>query len=65
MIIKYTEQVMHDATAHHTLTDAQPVVLLSSLNTEHDIISYGTPFGQYGSAALAVPPLPLWQGSIS
>ena len=63
--LEYTKQVMHNATAHHSLTDAQlvpeqrspfpgqlpPVYTL-------DMTSHGMeyPFGQFGSASLAVFP---------
>ena len=63
--LDYTKQVVHNVIAHHSLTDAQlvpeqqstppgqlpPVYILG-------MISYGMeyPFGQFGSAVLAVSP---------
>ena len=59
--LEYTKQVMHSTVAHHSLTDAQLVpeqrsAPLPGLYTGHDIIWYGIPLCQFGSAALAVSP---------
>ena len=79
MIIEYTKQAMHNAIAHHLLTDAQSVPeqwpLASfppSLYTEHDIIWYGISLWPVGVSCpgcvlsqLLVPPQPSrWQGSM-
>ena len=60
MIREYTKQVMHSTIAHKLLTDAQPLPKLwPSLANYYTLsmMSYGLeyPFGQSGSAVLAVP----------
>ena len=55
---------MYDAIAHHQLTDAQPIPEqqpcppASSPQFLFSMTSYGMeyPFGQFGTAVLAVPP---------
>ena len=63
--LEYTKQVMHNAIAHHSLTDAQLVPEQRSLHPGQlppvyilGMTPYGLeyPFGQFGSAALAVSP---------
>ena len=62
--LEYTKQVMHNAIAHHPLTDAQSVPEHQSLPAPLFLIyilgmtSHGMeyPFGQLGSAVLAVSP---------
>ena len=63
--LDYTKQVMHNAIAHHLLTDAQLVLEQQSTPPSQlppvyilGMMSYGTeyPFGQFGSAVLAVSP---------
>lgn len=40
--LEYREQALHSATAHHLLTNAQPVPKLSpALCAQHDAIRYG------------------------
>ena len=62
--LEYTKQVMHNAIAHRSLTDAQSVPKQRPLPTQlppvHilDMTSHGReyPFGQFRSAVLAVSP---------
>lgn len=64
MIKEYTKQVMHNAIAQHQLTNAQPVPKQQSRPPANlrsflfIMTSYGIeyPFGQFGSAVLAVSP---------
>ena len=63
--LEYTKQVMHNAVAHHSPTDAQLVPEQRSAPPSQlppvyilGMMSYGMecPFGQFGSAVLAVSP---------
>ena len=62
--LEYTKQVMHNAIAHHSPTDAQLVPKQWSAPGQlHPVYILGMtshgmeyPFGQFGSAALAVSP---------
>ena len=63
--LEYTKQVMHNAIAHHLLTDAQSVPEQRSTPPSQlppvyilGMTSYGMEysFGQFGSAVLAVSP---------
>jgi len=65
IIIEYTKQVMHNAIAHHLLTNAQPVPEWQSSSPGPippvymlNMMSYGMecPFRQFGSAVLAALP---------
>ena len=63
--LEYTKQVMHNAIAHHSLSNAQLVPKQRSAPPSQllpvyilGMTSYGMeyPFGQFGSAVLAVSP---------
>ena len=62
--LEYTKQAMHDAIAHHSPINAQLVPKQQSLPGQLPpvyilgMMSHGTeyPFGQFGSAILAVSP---------
>ena len=61
--LEYTKQVMHNAIAHHPLTDAQPVPeqqppasFPPRLYTEHDVLWYGRSLWPVWVTVLAVSP---------
>ena len=65
LLLMWTKQVMHNAIAHHSLTDAQPNPEQSGLPTlaSHPYLLFSMtsdgmeyPFGQFGSAVLGLSP---------
>jgi len=65
MIQEYTKQAKYNAIARYPLTNAQPIHEQQTLPPSHlppvllfSVMSYGMeyPFGQFGSAVLAVSP---------
>ena len=77
MIEKYTKEVMHNAIAHHTLSNGQPVPEQSSPTPTLDnswpirsMVPYGVPLTSLGQQSWfcplptpCAPPVPHWQGS--